>query len=203
MLVAALALPAKHGKRGKAGTPDDAVTEWFKQRKNEETHQLEPQGSVQQPGILGYLQAQRHLQADVAAKEEAAALERLPRLKAHPIGNPPFCAHHFRGERACAACSDPTKRRQAKRRKQAHLLFLNTPKSGGSALECATEGNPLGARWTNMGHTTQKAVASCMKACTFGGRPPKVVVMVRDPYDYCAPLRRPGDPKQPTQAHCP
>ena len=41
-----------------------------------------------------------------------------------------------------------------------------------------------------------------MTACTFGGRPPKVVVMVRDPYDYCAPLRRPREPK-PIQAHCP
>ena len=195
MLVAALAPLA---------LPPDAVNEWFKERRKLEAHHAEPKGALQQPQYMGYLGDVRTLQAAAEAKE-AAAIEGLPRLEAHRIGkNSPLCAPQNLGERACAACTkDPKVRQRAKRHDRAHLLFLNTPKSGGSALECATEGNPLGPRWTNMGHTTQKAVAACMTACTFGGRPPKVVVMVRDPYDYCAPLRRPREPKQPTQAHCP
>ena len=167
--------------------PPDAVDEWFKERrKNEknEGHRAEPKGALQQPQYMGYLGDVRTLQAAAEAKE-AAAIQGLPRLEAHRIGNSPYCVQQNLGEKACAACTkDPKVRQRAKRHGRAHLLFLNTPKSGGSALECATEGNPLGPRWTNMGHTTQKAVATCMKACTFGGRPPQVVVMVRDPYDY-------------------
>ena len=188
MLVAALALPP------------DAVNEWFKERKKQDRHQAEPQGSIQQPQYMGYLGAVRTLQAAAEAKEEAT-LEGLPRLKAHPIGDTPFCAPQSLGERACAACSKDSVRRRAKRHNKAHLLFLNTQKTGGSALECATEGNALSSRWTNMGHTTQEAVAACMSACTMGGRVPKVVVMVRDPYDFCAPLGRP--PRPPNPAHRP
>ena len=175
MLVAALAPLA---------LPPDAVNEWFKERRKLEAHHAEPKGALQQPQYMGYLGDVRTLQAAAEAKE-AAAIEGLPRLQAHLIGTSPLCAPQNLGAGACAACTkDPMVRQRAKRHQRAHLLFLNTPKSGGSALECATQGNPLGPRWTNMGHTTQKAVAACMTACTFGGRPPKVVVMVRDPYDY-------------------
>ena len=189
IVVAALALPP------------DAVTEWFKQRKTQERHQAEPQGSVQQPQFLGYLGEVRHLQA-AAVDKEGTVLQGLPRLEARRIGSTPFCAPHFLGERACAACTaEPSVRRRAKRHNKAHLLFLNTQKTGGSALECATEGSALASRWTNMGHTTQEAVAACMSACTFGGRAPKVLVMVRDPYDFCAPLTDPRGLEPPTSTH--
>ena len=39
--------------------------------------------------------------------------------------------------------------------KSAHMLYLHAQKTGGSTLECATEGNPLSVRWTNMGHTSR------------------------------------------------
>ena len=35
------------------------------------------------------------------------------------------------------------------------MLYLHAQKTGGSTLECATEGNPLSVRWTNMGHTSR------------------------------------------------
>ena len=57
-------------------------------------------------------------------------------------------------------------------------------KTGGSTLECATEDQPsIGALWTNMGHTYVEFVKSCKRRCTFGGIEPKVVVMIREPYD--------------------
>merc|ERR1712166_742942 len=70
--------------------------------------------------------------------------------------------------------------------KSAHMLYLHAQKTGGSTLECATEGNPLSVRWTNMGHTSRAAVDNCIERCTFGeGKiPPKVVVMAREPYSF-------------------
>jgi hypothetical protein len=34
-----------------------------------------------------------------------------------------------------------------------------------------------------MGHTYVEFVKSCKRRCTFGGIEPKVVVMIREPYD--------------------
>ena len=74
--------------------------------------------------------------------------------------------------------------------KSAPMLYLHAQKTGGSTLECATEGNPtLAPRWVNMGHTSREKVDNCIERCTFGEGEivPKVVVMVRDPYSFCAP----------------
>ena len=144
-----------------------------------------------------------------AAKEDSE-WGNIPRLQPHPVGGG-FCSEHFMNNNACNKCHDwPAVGQRVDRLanasnggggfKSAHMLYLHTQKTGGSTLECATEGNPLSVRWTNMGHTNRLAVDSCIERCTFGKGtlPPKVVVMVRDPYSFCAPhgffFKRPPPP---------
>ena len=123
--------------------------------------------------------------------------ESLPQLQSHPVqlgGVVGACSNHWRGERACTECAAPWMRNPAKERqakynsswKSATFLYPHAPKTGGSTLECATEHNPLQARWVNMGHTTGKVVTDCIEACTVDEQPPKVVVMIREPYDFWA-----------------
>jgi len=120
----------------------------------------------------------------------------IPRLPAHPRGDG-FCSEHFLAMNACHKCEDWAAVGQRTNQlanasdghgafKSAHMLYLHAQKTGGSTLECATEGNPLSVRWTNMGHTTRAAVDNCIKRCTFGeGKiPPKVIVMAREPYSF-------------------
>ena len=122
----------------------------------------------------------------------------IPRLPAH-IRSDGFCSEHFMRMNACHKCNDWAAVAQRANQlansseghgafKSAHMLYLHAQKTGGSTLECATEGNPLAVRWTNMGHTSRAAVDNCIERCTFGeGKiPPKVVVMVREPYSFCA-----------------
>lgn len=120
----------------------------------------------------------------------------IPRLPAH-IRSDGFCSEHFMRMNACHKCNDWAAVAQRANQlansseghgafKSAHMLYLHAQKTGGSTLECATEGNPLAVRWTNMGHTSRAAVDNCIERCTFGeGKiPPKVVVMVREPYSF-------------------
>lgn len=69
---------------------------------------------------------------------------------------------------------------------QRHVLYLHIEKTGGSAIECATEGNPLGESglWTNMGHTSKDAVQHCTLICMAGGINPFIVVSIREPYAW-------------------
>lgn len=125
--------------------------------------------------------------------------ESLPQLKGHPVQNGGVvgaCSNHWRGPRACTECAAPWMRNAAKERqanyssswKSAIFLYPHAPKTGGSTLECATEHNPLGqqGRWVNMGHTNGQVVTNCIEACTVDEQPPKVVVMIREPYDFWA-----------------
>ena len=123
--------------------------------------------------------------------------ESLPQLQSHPVQNGGVvgaCANHWRAQRACTECAAPWMRNAAKERqanyssswKSATFLYPHAPKTGGSTLECATERNPLQARWVNMGHTNGQIVTDCTEACTFDEQPPKVVVMIREPYDFWA-----------------
>ena len=123
-------------------------------------------------------------------KEKSSSDEDLPRLKAHPIDGP-FCSQHFLGNGACRQCLAAPARQRSLQAKggewdKAHLLYLHAQKTGGSTLECATQGNQLQSRWTNMGHTHKASVASCIHQCTFDGVAPKVIVMIRDPYEFWA-----------------
>ena len=133
------------------------------------------------------------------ANKEDSEWGNIPRLQSHPMSDG-FCSEHFMHNNACQKCNDWAAVGQRVNQlanasnggggfKSAHVLYLHAQKTGGSTLECATEGNPLSVRWTNMGHTSRDAVDSCIERCTFGEGtlPPKVVVMVRDPYSFCAP----------------
>jgi len=116
--------------------------------------------------------------------------EDLPRLKSHPIDGP-FCANHFAGMSACSKCHSASVRRRSMQANgsswnKAVLLYLHAQKTGGSTLECATQNNPLQSRWVNMGHTFNKVVDNCRNTCTVEGVKPKVVVMIRDVYDFWA-----------------
>lgn len=121
----------------------------------------------------------------------------LPRIVPHPKPPDNFCVTtHFMRD-PCHKCNDwPLVQQRAQQLanasgfKSAPMLYLHAQKTGGSTLECATEGNPtLAPRWVNMGHTSREKVDNCIERCTFGEGEivPKVVVMVRDPYSFCAP----------------
>jgi len=122
--------------------------------------------------------------------------EELPQLMGHAIGGgvEGGCSDHWLGVHACKRCQMPGMRNartaitkaNGSSWKTATFLYLHAQKTGGSTLECATEKNSLQGRWINMGHTNAAAVAHCAEACTFAEQPPKVVVMVRDPYDFWA-----------------
>ena len=132
----------------------------------------------------------------------------LPRLPSHALSDG-FCSEHFMRMNACHKCNDWAAVGQRANQlanaseghggfKSAHMLYLHAQKTGGSTLECATERNPLSVRWTNMGHTSRPAVDNCIERCTFGeGKiPPKVVVMAREPYSFCAsPAFKPPAPR--------
>ena len=148
-----------------------------------------------------------------ATKREAAMEDSewgsIERLLSHPHGDG-FCSEHFLGMNACQKCNNwPAVGQRTNQLanasdgqggsfKSAHMLYLHAQKTGGSTLECATEGLPLAVRWTNMGHTSRAAVDNCIERCTFGeGKiPPKVIVMAREPYSFCAsPTFKPPAPR--------
>ena len=55
------------------------------------------------------------------------------------------------------------------------------PKSGGSSIECASQGWAAQGFWSNMGHTSVGAVTGCAAKCNV---PVAIVVTVREPYKY-------------------
>ena len=67
----------------------------------------------------------------------------------------------------------------------AHILFAHVEKTGGSAIECATQQWQRRGWWTNMGHTTSAALSACAAKCA-AGTPTVRVVTVREPYSYWA-----------------
>ena len=103
-----------------------------------------------------------------------------------------FCAEHwFRtGLDACRRCTGaagPTPSHFRNGTRRPHLLYLHIQKTGGSSIECATEGHRMvdDLLWTNLGHMRNAwggHVDACRAECTFNGMAPKVVVSVRDPY---------------------
>jgi hypothetical protein len=92
-----------------------------------------------------------------------------------------FCAQHHNTEfERCARCN------QEDAHSKPIIMYVHVVKTGGSAVECATEGQADWDQvmWINMGHTNVRALDHCRAACTHGGRAPKVVVSIRDPYSY-------------------
>ena len=67
-----------------------------------------------------------------------------------------------------------------------HLLYLHVEKTGGSSIECATQGHDLVdlGLFTNMGHTSERAVDQCRNLCTNRGAAPKTVISIREPYSW-------------------
>ena len=113
------------------------------------------------------------------------ASSRIPplyRLHINPVtGGPlyePYCTGHWCGPLCCPlACSRI-------RGASAHILFAHVEKTGGSAIECATQQWQRKGWWTNMGHTTSEALSACAAKCA--GTPTVRVVTVREPYSYWA-----------------
>jgi hypothetical protein len=108
----------------------------------------------------------------------------VPMLAQSPPCDQQFPVNHFLGTRACAACLRPEVRKRAAATNKQLILYVHVPKTGGSTLECATEGRPVGWRWVNMGHTSQKALHDCTRACTVPQLAPRLVISVREPFSW-------------------
>ena len=95
----------------------------------------------------------------------------------------PFCSPHHCNWNCCGKCKKSL--RPDGKTARPHLLYLHIEKTGGSSLECATAQTltPQGL-WSNMGHTSERAVAACLKACTMDDVRPQIVLTVRDPYAH-------------------
>ena len=144
---------------------------------------------------LKHLKHLKHTEHEEPKSKEEPEVE-PPRLVPHPNhdgGVPGGCSNHWLGGKACWRCGTPLVRDAAAARqanysawKSATFLYPHAQKTGGSTLECATEHNALFPRWINLGHTNRNVVEHCREACTFGEQAPKLVVMIRDPYDFWA-----------------
>lgn len=71
-------------------------------------------------------------------------------------------------------------------RPRPHLLFLHVEKTGGSSVECATQGHDMFHHgiFTNLGHTKKPVVDRCRQACMHDGAPAKAVISIREPYAW-------------------
>lgn len=110
-------------------------------------------------------------------------------------GGCPFCAEHWCASGCCDGCRAELKYvagvppiENASSRH--HYLYLHVQKTGGSTIECATA--PTFVKqglWTNMGHNNA-GLRRCTNHCTFYGRRPKVVISIREPYQWWRSLYR-------------
>lgn len=80
------------------------------------------------------------------------------------------CTPHSCGANCCSTCMHQRPR----------VLFAHVDKTGGSALECASQSLARQGLWVNMGHTTQKELERCIAMC----KPAAVLISVRNPYAW-------------------
>ena len=86
-----------------------------------------------------------------------------------------FCTHHWCKERCCRnarACKSVAPRM---------FLYAHVEKTGGSAIECASQPLVRAGIWVNLGHTTTHYINSCYAVCP---KPSILIVSVRDPLQY-------------------
>ena len=80
------------------------------------------------------------------------------------------CTNHNCGAHCCSSCMH----------RRPRVLFAHIEKTGGSALECASQALVRQGLWVNMGHTHLRELEVCMAVC----KPAAVVISVRDPYTW-------------------
>ena len=71
-------------------------------------------------------------------------------------------------------------------RPRPHLLYMHTEKTGGSTIECATEGQDMVNQgvFTNLGHTNKVVVDGCKESCSHKGVLAQTVISIREPYSW-------------------
>ena len=79
-------------------------------------------------------------------------------------------------------------------RPRPHLLYMHTEKTGGSSIECATQGQPLvrDLVFTNLGHTQAQMVERCKVQCVHDGVEAQTIITVREPFSWWRSLYRYG-----------
>ena len=66
-----------------------------------------------------------------------------------------------------------------------HVTYWHVEKTGGSAIECATQQWQVEGYWDNMGHTSnRRAGSACQQRCDAAGVRVANVISVREPYAY-------------------
>lgn len=108
----------------------------------------------------------------------------LPEAKTGTFCSDHGCSHDCtNSEGPCACCTKPCQAAE-------HVLFLHTEKTGGSAVECASQPLVQAGLWTNMGHAGRPSVSACTAHCPSSKT--LLVLSVRNPYDYWTSLFKYG-----------
>lgn len=110
-------------------------------------------------------------------------------VRPHPKMHGAFCVRHWGMQ--CSRCvglinNMPRSLATLDGHPRPHLLYLHVEKTGGSAIECATEGQDLvnNGFFTNLGHTTLNVVQGCKNQCKHGNVSAKTVISIREPYQW-------------------